>query len=59
LYFLHNFKARVFVEVEKADLERNLAKTGQMHPIIQLFLRNLKYNTAVIDEGGIKPHWKS
>jgi hypothetical protein len=56
---MHNFKARVFVEVEKADLERNLAKIGQMHPIIQLFLRNFKYNTAVIDEGGIKPHWKS
>jgi hypothetical protein len=56
---MHNFKARLFVEVVKADLERNLAMIGQMYPLIRMYLRDQEFQTDVIEEGGIKPHWKS
>lgn len=59
LYFMHNFKARLFVEVVRADLERNLAMIGQMYPLIRIYLRDHEFQTDVIEEGGIKPHWKS
>lgn len=48
LYFMHNFKARLFVEVVKADLERNLAMIGQMYPLIRMYLRDQEFQTDVI-----------
>ena len=49
LYFMHNFKARFFFEVVKADLERNLAFIGQMNPIIRMYARDAEYQTDVIE----------
>ena len=32
---------------------------GQMYPLIRIYLRDHEFQTDVIQEGGIKPHWKS